>query len=468
MPAAAAAVAAGMATGPGSRVTRFAKSTAASVTPVRPGKTHALSPLDNAMERHAVHVVLYVRAAPGVDREQLKESLSEALSLYPAMTGRLTRGGEGAEGAGGAATASGEPARRGWVVKCNDAGVRMVDARAAATLDEWLATATGDEEMDLLHYEPMGAEPYIWSPFYVQLTEFTDKSYALGLSCTHMHNDPTAAALFFQSWAAAHRRSTSTYPPFLHAPALEVSPASPPPPPPLLAEKSSTASPAGADAAAMSSATFHFPAAAVRALLSSMDPGTTPFAALAALFWLRIAGAGAGDDGERDLTLALDFRKRMHAPLPWGYYGSAVHFTRARADLAAGLPDVAAALERHVAGVPEDELWRAVEWLHARQQQQDHEAFQMYGPELTCVALDHVPMYVAEFAAGAPPARVSCRVGGAAGEGLVIVLPAAEGGEARDVVVTLPAEATARVCRDGEVLRHGGQVVFGVKAGKEA
>lgn len=152
--------AAGLATGPGSRVTRFAKSTAASVTAVRPGKTHALSPLDNAMERHTVHVVVYVRAAPGLDREPLKESLSEVLSLYPAMTGRLTRGGDGGEAAA---------EQRGWVVKCNDAGVRMVDARAAVALDEWLATAAGDEEMDLVYYEPMGAEPYIWSPFYVQV-----------------------------------------------------------------------------------------------------------------------------------------------------------------------------------------------------------------------------------------------------------------------------------------------------------
>lgn len=161
-------VAAGLATGPGSRVTRFAKSTAASVTPVRPGKTHALSPLDNAMERHTVHVVLYLRAAPGLDREQLKESLSEVLSLYPAMTGRLTRG-EGSDGAG-TGSADAAHAHRGWVVKCNDAGVRMVDARAGVTLDEWLATATGDEEMDLLYYEPMGPDPYIWSPFYVQVS----------------------------------------------------------------------------------------------------------------------------------------------------------------------------------------------------------------------------------------------------------------------------------------------------------
>ncbi|TVU45076.1 hypothetical protein EJB05_04547, partial [Eragrostis curvula] len=222
----------------------------------------------------------------------------------------------------------------------------------------------------------------------------------------------------------------------------------------------------------MSSATFHFPASAMRELLSALEPGATPFAALAALFWLRVvanANAGDGEERERELTLALDFRKRMHAPLPTGYYGSAVHFTRARADLAAGLPAVAAALDRHVAGVPEDELWAALEWLHARQQQPGGgEPFQMYGPELTAMALDHVPMYGAEFEVGAPPARVACRVGGAAGEGLVIVLPAAEGGEARDVVVTLPAEATARVCRDGEVLRYGAKVVFGPKVEKDA
>lgn len=149
----------GLATGPGSRVTRYAKSTAASVTPVRPGKTHELSALDNAMGRHAVHLVLYCRAAPGVDRDPLKESLSEALSLYPAMVGRLTR----PEGEGGAAAGS------GWIVKCNDAGVRTVDARASVTLDDWLATASADDEMDLAYFEPMGPEPYIWSPFYVQV-----------------------------------------------------------------------------------------------------------------------------------------------------------------------------------------------------------------------------------------------------------------------------------------------------------
>lgn len=158
----------------------------------------------------------------------------------------------------------------------------------------------------------------------------------------------------------------------------------------------------------------------------------------------------------------------MRAPLPTGYYGSAVHFTRARADLSSPLAAVAAALDACVAGVPEEELWASLEWLHARQASAPGgggggEPFQMYGPELTCVALDHVPMYGAEFVAGEPPARVACRVGGTEGEGVVIVMPAAEGGEARDVVVTLPADAAARVCRDGELLRYGAQVVAGSK-----
>ena len=47
-------------------------------------------------------------------------------------------------------------------------------------------------------------------------------------------------------------------------------------------------------------------------------------------------------------------------------------------------------------------------------------------------------------------------MGRAAGEGLVLVLPAVEGGKARDVVVMLPAEVTARICRDPKVLIENG------------
>jgi len=74
----------------------------------------------------------------------------------------------------------------------------------------------------------------------------------------------------------------------------------------------------------------------------------TPFTALVALFWLWITGAA---DRERIVTLALDFRKQMYAPLPLGYYGSS-HFTRARADLVSRLPTTSPACRRTSCGVP--------------------------------------------------------------------------------------------------------------------
>lgn len=202
----------------------------------------------------------------------------------------------------------------------------------------------------------------------MQLTEFADKSYALGLSCTHLHNDPTAAVLFLNAWAAAHRRD-SPYPPFLHSPALAAKSAAPPPEHPLLAAKSRGSPDTGGE---MSSATFRFSAAAMRALLSAVEPGTTRSPR-----WPRSSGSASRRRRRRapprrrgrgeELTLALDFRKRMQAPLPTGYYGTAVHFATARADLSSGLASVAAAVERRAAAVPEEELWPAIEWLHARQ-----------------------------------------------------------------------------------------------------
>jgi hypothetical protein len=38
-------------------------------------------------------------------------------------------------------------------VKCNDVGVRTIDARADATLDEFLASATDEEERRLAYWD---------------------------------------------------------------------------------------------------------------------------------------------------------------------------------------------------------------------------------------------------------------------------------------------------------------------------
>ncbi|XP_020094694.1 protein ECERIFERUM 26-like [Ananas comosus] len=399
----------GRGTGRG-RVTVVAKSTAVGVKPVRAGKTHPLSAPDHAMGRHTLHLVYYYRPSPALDRDRLLESLSEVLSYYPAMTGRLTwQHHDPQDETAGAGSGA-------WVVKCNDAGVRMVDARADATLEEWLRTASDEEEMELAYWEPMGPEPYVWSPYYIQITEFKEKGYGVGVSCTHMHGDPTCVAVFLKAWSDAHRRAVLAHHPFFQPTAF-----------------------------------------------------LSPFAALASLFWLRIASASSSSspaaaaaavEGEAALTLGVDFRKRMSAPLPMGYYGNAVFFSRARADLSRGWAHAAAELDRHVAELDEGrDVWAHAQWLRARPRDAP---FQMYGPELTCVALDHVPAYAAEFEAGVGPAHAAFRIGGAEGEGLIVVAPSPPeaGDAARTVTLTLPSELTAQICRDDHILRYGPAIMF--------
>lgn len=290
---------------------------------------------------------------------------------------------------------------------------------------------------------------------FLQITEFEDKGYAIGLSCTHMHADPTCAILFLKAWGDVHRRACIATPPFFHPPGLTPRPtpnlstpsahflhrksthlSSPPP------ATTITSSPL------MSSATFRFSDDSVKSILAELNssfPDATPFDALASLFWLRIKHAGVDPPGHDSLTLCVDFRKSMHAPLPHGFYGNALHFSSVQADLGSSWGQVASALSRHVAGIEEEEYWSAIDWFGSKG---TAEPFQMYGPELTCVKLDHVFAYGAVFEDGLKPVHVSCRLGGAEGEGVVMVMPAAGEGVARTVTVSLPAEVMEKVCKD--------------------
>lgn len=136
----------------------------------------------------------------------------------------------------------------------------------------------------------------------------------------------------------------------------------------------------------------------------------------------------------------------------------------ARADLASGLPAMGGAGPPHRRRAGEEDL-RGISWSGSMRGSSSWEGdaagagadVRGAGPRA------HVRLRVP----GRRECRALCCVGGAAGEELLIVIPAAEGDEARDVVITLPTEA-AKVCCDVEVLHHGAQLVFGVKAGKVA
>lgn len=138
------------------KVNLVAKSTSVSSIPVKPGRTFPLSILDHAMAKHTLHLVFYYARGSkfSMSRDNLKSSFSDTLNNYPTITGRLVRG----------------PETGNWVVRCNDAGVRVYDAVVDVSMDDWFQTADEEDEKDLANWEEMGQEPFIWSPFCLQVS----------------------------------------------------------------------------------------------------------------------------------------------------------------------------------------------------------------------------------------------------------------------------------------------------------
>ncbi|KAL5566256.1 hypothetical protein UlMin_029420 [Ulmus minor] len=436
------------------RVNIHSKLTTASSKPVGAGQTHPFTALDHAMGLHSLHLLFYYKANvfDDFDLDPLRVSLSEALSLYPPVTGRVSRKEDG-----------------NWEVNCNDAGVRVVRAQVGTTLDEWLRSADGFQEKDLAVWDDLPEDPTNWSPFRIQINEFEGGGIAIGLSCTHMHADPTCATLLFKSWAETHRAQPITNPPVYSGSALRARPI------PNLKTNAATYYAAKCKAntpstVKMASATFKFSHAIIKQHLKAISqnaPDVTPFDLLAALFWTRVACLkGTKNDQKQSLSICMDFRNLLRKnPLPLGYYGNALHFSLLSLDeeemSRGGLEHVADVVHGHVSSIEEEEVQSALDWLQSRKGEggKFDQPFRMYGPELTCVSMEHLIgasdrplMYMSAFDKDAEPVHVSCRVGNVEGEGLITVMPSPERGLARAVMVTLPEKELAELCADQAIL----------------
>lgn len=128
--------------------------TTVSSKPTRSGRVHSFTTLDNAMSPHTVHVMFYYARSPfgSFDLDTVRISLSELLSLYPPVVGRVAKNSDGI-----------------LEVKCNDAGLRVLKAKVCVGVGEWLRSADGREESDLTVWEEMPEDPNTWSPFRLQV-----------------------------------------------------------------------------------------------------------------------------------------------------------------------------------------------------------------------------------------------------------------------------------------------------------
>lgn len=139
-------------------ITYICKRTVVSTKPVEAGKYMGLSVIDRQMEKNHIKMVYYyyyLTSEEGEITKKLKQSLSETLTFFPIMTGRLIKDDDN---------------KMHWKVKCNDAGVRMKEAKAKGSVNDWLTNVNKEKELQLVFWEDMYQESYFWSTFYVQVS----------------------------------------------------------------------------------------------------------------------------------------------------------------------------------------------------------------------------------------------------------------------------------------------------------
>ncbi|KAL1210329.1 Rosmarinate synthase [Cardamine amara subsp. amara] len=445
------------------RVRFICKRTVVSTRPIEPGQLYRFSVLDHVMEPNHIRLVYYYRFSktrePGEITKQLRESLAYTLNCYPIVTGRLVKEIDGTEYK--------EDVNRRWKVKSNDAGVRMVEARATGSVEEWLRSVNREDELKLAHWEDMDHLPYYWSTFYVQVTEFENGGLAVGLSCSHLLADSVCAMMFIRAWADLTLSRSMMAPPLFH------------PLPPrrfdnlrlisnnqLLSQYikscSLTASPSNVTEDHMVTVTLLFPDPLVRA--GENELGVSTFEILAGLFWVCVSRAKGKRNELMDMSLCLDVRKLLR--LDQGYFGNCmvyhkVHYSNPVKTKDKLLSHAVEEIQNITKRLDYDTVMDLIEWLSSNNGPISN------GSDLVCTNLENMshwrPMM---FEEDLILSRVSCYVEGpVAGGGQVIVLPSPSGEEPmnRVVMVSLPLREMVEVVDDELLLSFSPVLLMGDK-----
>eukprot|EP00249_Psilotum_nudum_P025248 c29540_g1_i1 orf=331-1746(+) len=431
------------------------------VVPSKPtpaGKVHELPLLDHTMQRHFVRSIYYFNSTTAKDGNQmiedLKESLCRTLSSYPVYAGRLRRKEDGK-----------------WEVKCNDAGVRVYEANAHLSLDDWLTTSNHPAESELATTEII--PNHAISPVAIaQFTVFKCGGLAIGFSWLHILGDPSCGALFMKAWGETHRAAQILHPPFYRASILKIRPD--------LNMKTKSAAYYAAnfcskrsdtdfDSAAESYETvsFKFTHDAVQQCISEVEEGchryepVNPFDVISALFWAAIVKVnGKSNSADTELSIGLEFRKIQNPPLPHGYVGNAQIFTGISSSvndlINKDLSYASRLVNEAVTSIDTAEIESVICWLEQQERQGNglcSKPTLFYGPDLTCCAFENFFCYDVAFDLG-KPIHISYFVQPLAGEGLILILPGPDGNLSRTVVVTLPKDQIRQLCEDLSLLKY--------------
>ncbi|KAH0901010.1 hypothetical protein HID58_040513 [Brassica napus] len=419
------------------RVRLICTRTVVSTKPVEQGRVYRFSVFDHVMEPNHIRLVYYYQSSRtrelGEITKKLRESLAYTLNCYPVVTGRLVKETDGTE-------------ENRWKVKSNDAGVRMIEARATGTVEEWRRSVTREEELKLV-------------------TEFESGGLAIGLSCTHLLADPVCAMMFIRTWADLTLTRNMMTPPLFHSL----------PPRRFSNHKLSnnqllshyirscslTAPPPNITEDRMVTITLLFPDPMVQS--GENEPGLTAFEILSGLFCVCVSRAKGKRNELMDMSLCLDVRKLLR--LDQSYFGNCmvyhkVHYSKPvkAIDRLLLLSYVVQEIHNVTKGLDYHAVMDLVEWLGSNNKNPISN-----GSDLVCTNLENMgnPRPIM-FEEDLMLSHLSCYVEGpVAGGGQVIVLPSpsGEGPMSRVVMISLPQREMVKVLED-ELLQSFSPIVL--------
>lgn len=161
------------------------------------GAVQELNGMDLAMKLHYIRNVYYFRiqALEGLTIINIKETMFNWLNHAYIPCGRLRK------------SDSGRPS-----IKCNDCGVRLIEAKCIMSIDEWLESKDGEGHKLLVPNQVLGPDlPY--SPLVlIQLTKFECGGTSVGISWAHVLGDVFSAVCFMNLWGLATRKQYPAQP----------------------------------------------------------------------------------------------------------------------------------------------------------------------------------------------------------------------------------------------------------------
>ncbi|XP_038898516.1 protein ECERIFERUM 2 [Benincasa hispida] len=416
----------------GSKNTLISELKFSSVVPAKAtgdNKVKELTAIDLAMKLHYIRGVYFFRASEEVRNltiYDLKKPLFQLLELYYVVSGRIRRRIEDED----------RP-----FIKCNDSGVRIVEADCEKTIEEWLSI--GDDKIShrddcLVHSQAIGPDLGFSPLAFIQLTRFKCGGLSVGLSWTHVLGDIFSASTFINVWGYIMNNRPADH--LLPAPAALTRPSRSTrlSTPPVKRLDPTGDLWIGSSDCKMATRSFRITAEQLDRILGVFGRNRavnfSTFEAIAAIFWKFLSKIRLEDSNSRTISIYSTKFPNREGEIPRN-----------------GMEMSGVEAEFPVAGAAEGELAEMIvkkkideggEIGGLVEKERDESDFIAYGARLTFVDLEEANIYGFELE-GQKPVHVNYEIGGVGENGVVLVLPGPPCGDGRDgggltVTVILP------------------------------